>query len=462
MDAGIGETMLIGAALGGGTSALMGKNPLMGAGIGALGGALAPGIGGMFGDAAAVTAPEVAPIAEAATVPAAPIADMGGWGGSGISSGLNTGAPSGSLGFQPTGGMDGIGMSDVPATYGGQALSQVGNTSGVMNSVNQAATGAGGGGGMFSGIGNWISQHPMMTAGGVGLGALMLSQQNQYKPPGQPDYTGPLSKYSFNPNMYQPAVAPNYGRPYGMAQGGITGLGGSNMFPGSQQDNTQFNVSSQMPNSAMQNSAMRGSFEPETNPYTGDISQNMASGGITSLGHYSDGGHLLKGPGDGMSDDIPARIGKHQEARLADGEFVVPADVVSHLGNGSTDAGAKRLYGMMNKVRKARTGNPKQGKQIEADRYIPGFADGGSINNPYSAGFGGNSPQYSYQDLMAQLRANPASFRTAPPVNPNNQQMGIQSLTNNAAIAQAQQQAQQIQAPIQNDGLYNNGSGGAN
>ena len=80
---------------------------------------------------------------------------------------------------------------------------------------------------------------------------------------------------------------------------------------------------------------------------------------------------MLKGPGDGMSDSIPASIGNKQPARLADGEFVVPADVVSHLGNGSTDAGAKQLYSMMNKVRKARTGNPKQGRQINADKYLP-------------------------------------------------------------------------------------------
>jgi hypothetical protein len=108
-------------------------------------------------------------------------------------------------------------------------------------------------------------------------------------------------------------------------------------------------------------------------PTTGGLGQlNLARGGETyNLGSYSDGGRLLKGPGDGMSDNIPARIGKHQPARLAEGEFVVPADVVSHLGNGSTDAGAKRLYSMMDKVRKARTGNPKQGKQIKAEKYLP-------------------------------------------------------------------------------------------
>lgn len=97
----------------------------------------------------------------------------------------------------------------------------------------------------------------------------------------------------------------------------------------------------------------------------------MASGGIATLGSYSDGGRLLKGPGDGMSDNIPASIGGKQPARLADGEFVVPADVVSGLGNGSTDAGAKHLYSMMDKVRSARTGTKKQGKQINARKYLP-------------------------------------------------------------------------------------------
>jgi hypothetical protein len=97
----------------------------------------------------------------------------------------------------------------------------------------------------------------------------------------------------------------------------------------------------------------------------------FAEGGITSLGSYSDGGQLLKGPGDGMSDNIPAKIGSAQPARLAAGEFVVPADVVSHLGNGSTDAGAKQLYAMMDKIRKARTGTKKQGKQINPSKFLP-------------------------------------------------------------------------------------------
>jgi hypothetical protein len=103
-----------------------------------------------------------------------------------------------------------------------------------------------------------------------------------------------------------------------------------------------------------------------------DQIEYAANGGIMhGLGGYSDGGRLLRGPGDGVSDSIPAVIGRKQPARLADGEFVVPADVVSHIGNGSSKAGAKQLYSMMNKVRKARTGNPKQGKQINPSKYLP-------------------------------------------------------------------------------------------
>jgi hypothetical protein len=101
-----------------------------------------------------------------------------------------------------------------------------------------------------------------------------------------------------------------------------------------------------------------------------DYRQNkMAQGG--HLGGYSDGGRMLKGPGDGMSDDIPASIAGRQPARLANEEFVIPADVVSHLGNGSSESGAKVLYNMMDKVRKARTGHTKQGKQINPEKLMP-------------------------------------------------------------------------------------------
>jgi hypothetical protein len=103
----------------------------------------------------------------------------------------------------------------------------------------------------------------------------------------------------------------------------------------------------------------------------GNIEEAASGGVMSSMGGYSDGGRMLKGPGDGMSDSIPGVIGGKQPARLADGEFVVPADVVSHLGNGSTDAGARKLYKMMDKIRKARTGKKKQAPAVKADRYMP-------------------------------------------------------------------------------------------
>lgn len=105
-------------------------------------------------------------------------------------------------------------------------------------------------------------------------------------------------------------------------------------------------------------------------PY-GESVIRMAGGGLGSLGGYSDGGRMLKGPGDGMSDSIPATINGRQPARLANEEFVIPADVVAHLGNGSSDAGAKQLYKMMDRVRQARTGKKKQAPAIKAPRYMP-------------------------------------------------------------------------------------------
>ena len=93
----------------------------------------------------------------------------------------------------------------------------------------------------------------------------------------------------------------------------------------------------------------------------------FASGGIAQLNK----GRYLQGNSDGMADKLPARIDGQQEARLSDGEFVIPADVVSHLGNGNSEAGAKQLYAMMDRIRKARTGNSDQGAQIDPKRFMP-------------------------------------------------------------------------------------------
>lgn len=113
----------------------------------------------------------------------------------------------------------------------------------------------------------------------------------------------------------------------------------------------------------------------------GRFDQRYAYGGIAALanggynlGSYSDGGRLLRGPGDGVSDNIPATIGHNQPARLADGEFVVPARIVSELGNGSTEAGARKLYAMMDRVQKARSktvGKDKVAANSRADKYLP-------------------------------------------------------------------------------------------
>jgi hypothetical protein len=94
-------------------------------------------------------------------------------------------------------------------------------------------------------------------------------------------------------------------------------------------------------------------------------------GGIGHLGGYSDGGHLLKGPGDGVSDSIPATIGGKQPARLAEGEFVIPARIVSELGNGSTDAGAKRLYAMMDRIKAKRSKTKNIAADTKAYKYLP-------------------------------------------------------------------------------------------
>jgi hypothetical protein len=154
------------------------------------------------------------------------------------------------------------------------------------------------------------------------------------------------------------------GEPVRMAEGGM--LGGAIDFRTLFQQNPEL---MKMLTEQQRPAAPQYDYNQEDQQYT----QRMAGGGLASLDTYAAGGRLLQGPGDGMSDSIPAVIGgaKPQRAALAQGEFVVPADVVSHLGNGSTDAGSKRLYAMMDKVRHARTGNKKQGRQINPDKFMP-------------------------------------------------------------------------------------------
>jgi len=165
---------------------------------------------------------------------------------------------------------------------------------------------------------------------------------------------------------YGPKINPFTGAE-GMAEGGMANNSLTGLMAQLQKQGAFKNAFGNPQDEAMQE-AQQYTYNPDNQQYT-----QMAAGGIAALPEYAAGGKLLRGPGDGMSDDIPAVIKGEtpQRAALADGEFVVPADVVSHLGNGSTDAGAKRLYTMMDRVRKARTGNPKQGKQITAERFMP-------------------------------------------------------------------------------------------
>ena len=127
-----------------------------------------------------------------------------------------------------------------------------------------------------------------------------------------------------------------------------------------------------------------GLFTPETaaqyyqTQYPGiteaDVKTNMktmgyAHGGLASLAPQNQG-YYLGGPTYGMADQIPATIDNRQPAALSDGEFVIPADIVSHLGNGNSDAGAQQLYGMMDKIRMARTGTKQQGRQINPNKFL--------------------------------------------------------------------------------------------
>lgn len=199
------------------------------------------------------------------------------------------------------------GVASLADMYGGPAASAP--TPGLPGMFDKAAA-------AYSGL-------PTVAKYGIPLAAAaMYADRNKYGTPTQAPYDGPLNKLKYDPDRYQPLEV-----------------------------------------------------RPPT-PYTPVYKdyRNMAGGGLANLGGYADyagGGRMLKGPGDGMSDSIPAVIAGKQPARLANDEFVVPADVVSHLGNGSSDAGAKQLYKMMDKVRAARTGKKSQAKQINPDKYVP-------------------------------------------------------------------------------------------
>jgi hypothetical protein len=331
MGTGVGEAMLIGAAVGAGSgaigSAIQGGDVMQGALMGGALGGIGGGVSGAFSAAGG--------------------AGAGGAGGAGAG---GAGA-AGASGFVPSS----TGLMTLPAEAGIASVAPSATT----NIFGQTV-----------GLPGVLSNPQLgMIGGGSFLGSAMQAERNQYGMPDSEPYTGgSLSRFRYNPATYRPDVVrppnPVY-TPVYAAEGGIMNLLDKSSYPQSGIDRTQYATPTQMPTSA---EVVASDYDAKTHPYTG---QMMAKGGIADLGGYSDGGRMLKGPGDGMSDSIPGVIGGRQPARLADGEFVVPADVVSHLGNGSTDAGAKQLYSMMDKVRKARTGNKKQGKQINPRKYMP-------------------------------------------------------------------------------------------
>jgi len=408
MGTGVGEAMLISAAVGAGTgaagSAISGGDPLKGALTGAALGAVTGGVGAGISGAATTGANIAGSASEAAlnaqiaseaaigsAVPAgAPV--VPGFGVIPPDAGLTSITPP-PVTLPPAGnefaGMTSEGIAGLNNTalqnpvYTPPAFSPsapnttptyefAGAKGNLTSSTNAPAPSKG----LFGYEGptpNVFQYGPQsnLALGGIGaasgLNAAMQVEREKYGIPPEEKYTGPLSRFKYDPSTYNPDIVrppnPPY-RPVYAAEGGIMSLAPNGYAMGGMPPRTNFANPSQ---------SMMGTsqYDMPTDPYSGNIAQRMAEGGIASLGSYSDGGRLLRGPGDGMSDNIPARIGRKQEARLADGEFVVPADVVSHLGNGSTDAGAKTLYAMMNKVRKARTGTKKQGRQIEASSYLP-------------------------------------------------------------------------------------------
>lgn len=301
---GVGEAMLISAAMGAGTSAVTGGDPLKGALLGAATGGIGHGIAGATAAGGAGAAGGGAGAAGGASSVGATAATD-----------LATGAGNLSSLHPDMGGNILQGLSDA-----GSATGSLSSTAGVQQLSGPASLAPGSFQNAVADASNpMFPKIAQMSKSGYfypGLGAAssLIGAGPETKMPGEEEYDGPLSRFNYDPDRY---------RPYRAASGGLM----------------------------------------DTEP-----ARRMAAGG---LGSYSDGGQMLKGPGDGMSDDIPASIEDKQPARLADGEFVVPADVVSGLGNGSTDAGAEALYDMLDRVRKARTGRTKQAPEINPREMMP-------------------------------------------------------------------------------------------
>lgn len=186
------------------------------------------------------------------------------------------------------------------------------------------------------------------TAGG--LYGLYQSQQQKDQP--KTGYQGGIPHYAAVREQVSNTYDPNR----------RAGSSGQTYFT-----NTHYATAADAPAAQTEVNAEAKAAEAKNKENPARETKKMASGGLAALAQ----GRYLGGPTDGMADKIPAKIDGKQEARLSHGEFVVPADVVGHLGNGNSDAGAQRLYSMMDRIRKARTGTTKQGKQINPDKFLP-------------------------------------------------------------------------------------------
>jgi hypothetical protein len=252
----------------------------------------------------------------------------------------------------------------------------------------------------FQDVKDYAEQHPYATTAMAGVAAKQLTKQPSVK---KPESNAMIRPYEFDYNAtgagYEPGGStseqlyfnPTYtaGEPYKAdekAAGGITSayavggpveqmaamnsVGMNTGYPMAGINTPMYaNPMMQRPEAT---NVVAPSVDAGVGAYSGEARFN--TGGLSSLGDYSDGGRLLKGPGDGVSDSIPASIGNRQPARLADGEFVVPARIVSELGNGSTEAGARKLYAMMDRVQKSRKKSVGKGKvavNSRAAKHLP-------------------------------------------------------------------------------------------
>ena len=213
-----------------------------------------------------------------------------------------------------------------------------------------------------------------MGAARYGLSALTPFNQSEPMQMAQPDNSPNPFQYTYSRGEATPFPAPSR---TGVERSYYPNAGYTRLADGGMANSNVFGTNTNFPAAGMQPMPYQQPAAPGLNNSVFDPSasvQRLAQGGLSDLGGYSDGGRLLRGPGDGVSDSIPAVIGEKQPARLADGEFVVPARIVSELGNGSTEAGARKLYAMMDRVQKARAhtvGKGKIAKNTRSDKHLP-------------------------------------------------------------------------------------------